>query len=636
MTAGRGAISTVVGAVLTGMVWAGTGWAEPSWVQIEAQPSQAQAEESAREWAGTLPDVAGFAMSTGWYAITLGPYDDATEATDLLRRLRAEGLIPRDSYVSDGKRYRDRFFPTGAAPAPADAAATPPAAETVAPEPPPATVATPEATIAPAQPEAVAAAPVPPDPTAPLAEVPSTLPPITAPEPVGTPLAAPEPTPVETLADSRRLEAQLDQAQRMEIQSALNWAGFYNSAIDGAFGRGTRGSISAWQEAMGFEPTGVLASAEQAQLLETVAAERAVLGLAPVEEKEAGIGIDLPLGLVEFDRYDPPFVQYRARGDSGVTVLLISEPGDQNTLFGLYDVMQTLEMVPMTGERARDKTGFHISGQNEQLHSWTEAHLSGGLIKGFTLVWPAQDDPRMGRVLDAMKASFRPLGNTALDPTLGKPMAVARGDLVSGLDVRHPVFARSGFFIDAQGAVLTAAAGLGQCDRVTIEDVPAEVALLDEALGIAVLRPKKPLAPASIAAFETMSISPGSDVTVAGFSYPEVLSAPVLSFGTLSDLSGLAGETDRARLALRTLPGDAGGPVLDGSGAVLGLVLPRAEDPAKLLPEDLTEAVQTTAMVPVLAEKGFAPVAADTLGTLATEDISALAQGFTVQIACWK
>jgi len=616
MTAGRRAISTVVGAVLTGMVWAGSGWAEPSWVQIEAQPSLGQAEESAREWAGTLPDVTGFAMSTGWYAIALGPYADMTEATDLLRRLRTEGLIPRDSYVSDGKRYRDRFFPTGAAPAPLA----------------PAEAATPE----PAQPEApapLAAAPetpapetLSPEPVAPMAEAPSTLPPMTA----------PEPEPVETLADSRRLEAQLDRTQRMEIQSALNWAGFYNSAIDGAFGRGTRGSISAWQEAMGFTPTGVLASAQQAQLLDAVAAERAALGLAPVEEQEAGIGIELPLGLVEFDRYDPPFVTYRAKGESGVTVLLISEPGDQNALFGLYDVMQTLEIVPMTGARARDKTGFHISGQNERVHSWTEAHLRGGLIKGFTLVWPAQDDARMGHVLEAMKASFRPLGNSALDPTLGKPMAVARGELISGLDVRHPEFARSGFFIDAQGTVLTAAAGLGQCGRVTIEDAPAEVALLDEALGIAVLRPKKPLAPAGVAAFETVSASPGSDVTVAGFSYPEVLSAPVLSFGTLSELSGLAGEADRARLALRTLPGDAGGPVLDGSGAVLGLVLPRTEDPAKLLPEDLTEVVQTTAMVPVLAEKGFAPVAADTLSRLATEDISALAQGFTVQVACWK
>lgn len=599
MSGSKRAKGLMAGVSLAAMLWSGAGWAE-AWVQIEAQPSLGQAEDSARSWAGTLPGVSGFAMSTGWYAIALGPYADATAADEELRKLRREGIIPRDSYVSDGTRFGGQFWPVGAALS-ATPAAPPAAAEPAAPA---------------EQPVAEAAAQP-------------------APEPVASEPAPPA-EPVETLADSRRIEAALSREARMEIQSALQWAGFYNSTIDGAFGRGTRASISAWQEAQGFEPTGVLASAEQAQLLDTVAAERAALGLAPVEEKEAGIAIDLPLGLVEFDHYDPPFVHYRAKDGSGVTVLLISQPGDQNALFGLYDAMQTLEIVPMTGERRRDKGGFVLTGQNERIHSHTEAKLSAGLIKGFTLVWPAGDDARMTRVLEAMKASFKPVGDTALDPTLGKPMDVARGDLISGLDVRHPEFARSGFFIAANGAVLTAAAGLDRCGKLTIEDVPAKLAFVDAALGAAVLLPQKPLAPPAVAAFETLPVSPGAEVTVAGFSYPEALSAPVLSFGTLSDLSGLGGEQSHARLAVHTLPGDAGGPVLDGSGAVLGVVLPRTADPAKLLPEDLTEAVQATALAPVLAEKGFAPQAAEGTGTLATEDIAAMAQGFTVQIACWK
>lgn len=580
MTGRMRAIGLLAGASLSAMMAAGTGWAE-AWVQIEAQPSLAQAEESARGWAKALPDVTGHTMTTGWYAVALGPFADTSAAEEALRKLRREGLIPGDSYIADGSRFRGQFWPAAAA------LATPqPAAPTVAAEP-----------------------------------------------------TTPPPAPVqsfESLTDSRRLEAALSRETRMEIQSALQWAGFYNAAIDGAFGRGTRGSISAWQEAQGFEPTGVLASAQQAQLLQTVAAERAALGLARTEEPEAGIAIDLPLGLVEFDHYDAPFVHYRAKEGSGVTVLLISQPGDQSTLFGLYDAMQTLEIVPMSGERSRDKGGFTLTGQNGRIHSYTQAKLNAGLIKGFTLVWPAGDDARMARVLEAMKASFKPIGTTALDPTLGKPMEVARGDLLAGLDVRHPEFARSGFFITEGGAVLTAGAGLGQCGRITIEDAPATLALHDDALGIAVLTPQKPLAPPAVAAFETLPVAPGAAVTVAGFSYPEALSAPVLSFGKLSDLRGLAGEATHARLALATLPGDAGGPVLDGSGAVLGVVLPRANDPAKRLPDDLTEAVQAMALAPMLAEKGFAPKAAEGTGTLATEDIAARAQGFTVQVACWK
>ncbi|WP_218628451.1 serine protease [Sedimentimonas flavescens] len=585
----RRSVSVVVAASLTGMVWTGTAWAEPAWVQIEARPTLDQAQERARDWSTILPAVSGFAMSTGWYAIALGPYADEAEADSQLRVLRGERMIPPDSYVSNGSRFREQFWPAGAAPAPV--------AE-------------------PAAPVAVKPAPV----EFPAAEAP----------------AAETPAPVETLAESRRLEAALSAATRMEIQSALQWQGFYSSTIDGAFGRGTRASIGAWQQANGYEATGVLASAQQAQLLGAVAAERAALGLTAIDEPEAGIAIELPLGLIEFDHYDAPFVHYRAKDGSGVTVLLISQQGDQNSLFGLYDAMQTLEIVPMVGERKRERASFLLTGQNERIHSYTQVGLSGGLIKGFTLVYPADQADRMARVLEAMKASFRPQGKKALDATLGKPLAVERSALMAGLDQRHPEFARSGFFIAADGAVLTAAAGLQACGRITVEDHLADLAYADEALGLAVLRPQKPLAPAAVAAFQPAEPRPGGEIAVAGFSYPEALSAPVLSFGTLSDISGLSGEASRARLAVRTLAGDAGGPVLDTTGAVVGMLLPTEATPDKLLPEDLAQALRSFDIVARLTENGYAPAASEPSGSIAAEDIAALAQDMTVRVACWK
>jgi len=42
---------------------------------------------------------------------------------------------------------------------------------------------------------------------------------------------------------------------------------FYNAAIDGSFGRGTRNSMAAWQEANGYEINGILTTAQRAELL---------------------------------------------------------------------------------------------------------------------------------------------------------------------------------------------------------------------------------------------------------------------------------------------------------------------------------------------------------------------------------
>lgn len=579
-------VAGVLGMTLT--VWAslapGLAAAETAWVQIEALPTLDQAQARLRDLSTSFPDAAGFALPGGWYGLALGPYDSPEIAAEALRQMRNAGLIPPDSYVADATRYRAQFWPPEAAESPALSAPSP------APSP----------------------------------------------EPAAEPAPEPAPPPVETLADARRAEEAMGREGRMRIQDALEWVGVYRGGVDGAFGRGTRAAIAAWQQSHGFEPTGVLKSTELRQLLDGVTAEKSALGLTPVEETKAGIAIDLPLGLVEFDHYDPPFVHYRAKGNSGVRVLLISEPGDQNTLYGLYDAMATLEIVPTTGPRSRDKSGFSLVGEDAQIHSVTEVRLSKGLIKGFTLVYPAKDAPRMARVLAAMKTSFTALGETALDPTLGQPMAVGRADLIAGLDVRHPEFARSGLFIDAKGAVLTAAEGLSACGKVTIEGAPAKIAFADPRLGIAVLQPRAPLSPPAVARFETVTAGRGAALAVAGFSYPEALSAPVVSFGTLSDLTGLAGEPERARLAVKTLPGDVGGPVLDGAGAVFGMVLPQGGETAKLLPPEMTVAVQSAALLPVLAAQGFAPLPAEAGGTLAAEDISALAQGFTTQIACWK
>ena len=72
---------------------------DAAWVQIEAQPSLNAAEARARDYAGNLPDVNGFSLGGGWYAVALGPYT-AEDAETVLRGYRREGRIPRDSFIA--------------------------------------------------------------------------------------------------------------------------------------------------------------------------------------------------------------------------------------------------------------------------------------------------------------------------------------------------------------------------------------------------------------------------------------------------------------------------------------------------------------------------------------------------------
>lgn len=574
-------------AFLNALALAGIAAAQDAWVQIEAQPSLSEAQERAQAYAGAFPNVQGYKLGSGWYGILLGPFtpEEAARQLDLLKR---ERMIPADSFIAENGSLGRRFWPAGVT-------------------------------------DAAPATPVPP-----------------APEPAAEPTAeAPAPAAPELAADTETMdqalasEGALAKEDRLDIQRAMQFFGTYSGKIDGSFGKGTRAAMAAWQGANALPETGVLTSAQRARLLGGWKAEVAALGLQTVTEDEAGITIDLPLGLVAFDRYTPPFVAYKEKDGSGYQVLLISRKGDARALVALYDQVQTLALVPLEGPRELKASSFVIDGANTDRAAHVEARLEGGLIKGFALVGPAADGERRARILAAMQATFAPKGNRALDENLGEPSSVSAADLSKGLEVRHPVLSRTGAYVDRSGTVLTTTEVLAGCDRLTLDGRhPATVSFQDDSLGIALLTPDQPLAPRAVAELAPALPRLDSDVAMAGYSYEDRLDAPVISSGTFSEATGLNGEPDLARLTLRTLPGDVGGAVLDGSGAMIGMLAPVKDEAGRELPKDVSFILQGAAIAAALKDKAPAPSART--GTLATEDLAKLAREMTVLVSCWK
>lgn len=552
------------------------------WVQIEAHPNLATAEQRVRAYSQLVDNVNGFRATTGLYAVALGPFDPETGQL-VLQRLLGQGLIPRDSYLEDGDLYATQFFPVaaGALDEPTDTA---------------------EAnTDTPAEVEEPAAA-------APLDETPQ---------------------------QARQSEAQLTREERDELQIALQWFGFYNGRIDGAFGPGTRGSMQAYQEARGMEPSGILTTRQRAQLLDEYQSELAALGMRNVLDQRAGVQIDLPMAMVEFDSYNFPFAQYEEINDSGVRVMLISQPGDRATLFGLYEIMQTLEIVPLEGERERGADRFTLTGQSPELRSHTEARLVGGAVKGFTLIWEPSADDQIARVLPMMQESFQAVEGT-LDPAAVPEGLDESVDMVSGLTVRRPDVVRTGFYIDAQGAVLTTTEVAGQCGQILIDNAyDASVAFRDDTLGIVVLRPNQQLAPLGFARMAQEPARLRSEIAVAGYPFGGALSSASTTFGSLEDLRGMNGEETMQRLAVETADTEAGGPVLDLSGNVIGMVLPGIIG-NRALPSDVTMALRADQLVGVLQEAGVSVTQAQPVGALNRENLSREAADMTVRVSCWN
>ncbi len=557
---------------------------QPVWIQIEAQPSLSQAQERVAAYDRQLDDIAGFYIGRNWYAIVLGPYA-RPDAEALRQQLRATGQIPSDSFIATGRNFRQQYWPIGeAAPTTAQSIET---SEPAAPA---------EAVETPVEPIQVAD---------------------------------------ETVREARASENALDREQKKDLQIALQWAGFYNSTIDGLFGRGTRNSMGAWQQAKNHEPTGVLTTKQRQELLRDYNSVLDGMDLELVRDDATGIQMQIPTGVVKFDRLEPPFARFDPTGDLDAQVLLISQPGDQDRLFGLYEILQTLEIVPTEGPRQRRNASFTIEGIGDGKHTFITAGLENGEIKGFALIWPEGDDERRRRVLDEMRGSYASVDGV-LDPATAQPGEDQAIDLVSGLAIRRPEFSRSGFFISDAGLVVTSHDGLGSCDRLTINtDHDARIIFADDTLGLAVLEPDVALAPLGIAAFQTGVPRIQSDVAVAGFPFGSVLTSASLTFGKIADIRGLNGEAEIKRLSLIAQDGDAGGPIFDNGGAVLGMLLPRSNATGQVLPTDVSFSLDSETIITTLTEAGFEVETTSSVAFMDPETLSLRASDQTVLVSCW-
>ena len=551
--------------------------AQDTWLQIEAQQNLNTAIDRAHAYAAIFPDVQGYRLGTGWYGIGLGPMTRESAAARL-QDLRRQNLIPTDSYLTDGASHRDPFWPVAGA-------AVAPAAPVVAADP---------------EPEVVA-----------------------------------EPDPEETPKQARAGEAALPDADKQALQDALKWYGFYTGVTDGHIGAATRTAMAAWQLAEDADPTGILTAKQRATLVGRFKTDTAAFGFETVTEAQSGIEITLPLALIQFDRYEAPFVTYTPKAKSGLNVLLISEPGGKASLSGLYDILQSLQIVPRDGERSLTGDTFTIHGRNATMETLAFATVDGGNVKGYLISWNLSDAERMTRILPTVQTSFRSLGDKALDPGLVPLAAAAKRGLLAGLDLRKPKLSRSGFFVDAAGTVVTTLQAVTGCGRITLErSIEAKVTFTDPASGVALLTPAKPVAPQAIAAFATGTASLGARVSVAGYAYEDRLPAPVVTLGTVEDGTGLNGEPGLTRLAIATLPGDAGGPVIADTGAVIGMLLPPATT-GRQLPAGVGFAASASALTMLLTGQGLT-LAASSASTPATPDaLAAAARGMTVLVSCW-
>jgi tetratricopeptide (TPR) repeat protein len=202
----------------------------------------------------------------------------------------------------------------------------------------------------------------------------------------------------------------------------------------------------------------------------------------------------------------------------------------------------------------------------------------------------------------------------------------------------------SGIVIGNRGEILTNAHVVDRCDAITIQlaskktDTAVMVAR-DPKNDLALLRVANP--PPAVAAFrDGAPVRAGDTVVALGYPLPTLLaSSATLTVGYVSALAGLEDDTRYLQISTPVQPGNSGGPLLDASGHLAGIVTSKlnAENVARFIgdiPQNVNFAIKAEVVRTFLDSKGIAYKTQRSDQQLSPADIGDVARPFTVYVEC--
>ncbi len=204
----------------------------------------------------------------------------------------------------------------------------------------------------------------------------------------------------------------------------------------------------------------------------------------------------------------------------------------------------------------------------------------------------------------------------------------------------------SGIAVAAGGEVLTNAHVVEACSSIKLtfadgSSDSAELVARDQQNDLALLRIRRKFDPARVAVFrDEPPLRPGDSIVVLGYPLSGVLATgPNLTVGNVSALAGLGDDTRYIQISAPVQPGNSGGPLLDSSGYLVGIVTAKlnAVRVARAIgdiPQNVNFALKAQLAREFLDSKLVTYKTGKSTARLAPADVGEIARPFTVYIVC--
>ncbi len=350
----------------------------------------------------------------------------------------------------------------------------------------------------------------------------------------------------------------LSEGDRRAVQDALTWTGDFSGTASGVYGPRTREALAAFKARVGLPPS-ALDNALRDRLLRAGDQARKDVGFAVVNDVRTGLRIGLPLKLLPKQAATASGTRYSGP-DGAVDVDTVARPAGEGGLAEVFARMSVTGPSRTVTYKLSRPDFFVVSGDANDRKFYSRFAIGAAgetsTIRGFTISYPKAAAKKLDPVALAVAGSFAPFPDVATPPA---PAAK--------LPSSSPAPAAEAVLV-APGVVL-AKLSRADCPAPSVDGVAASWRKEDAPLGLAILDlPTPGGAPVPFAAATT------ADEVLALF-HAEPRGAP--RPGLLAASSDLRAGDSRPYAFSIALPlqGEGGAVLVDASGALVGLVVPR-------------------------------------------------------------
>ncbi|MCK0196888.1 serine protease [Ancylobacter sp. 6x-1] len=455
-----------------------------------------------------------------------------------------------------------------------------------------------------------------------------------------------------SLKDARAAFLALPVERRRDIQLLLATLGHWPAVANDSFGPKLFDAIRAFQASVGREATGVMTSDDYNTLLTAASPVLRMWGLERVRHPAGNATLWVPQGLgLERRVEDGDLILKSAHYN--VTVLFFQMVG-VSLAGGHASMLARLGADGHVIDYSLLKPQFFaISSHRDGMSVYSRFQAIAGGIVGFSLVWPSDSDAHGERLSTVMSDLFRaenelqqrrsppaPIVEIVHAPAAAPEPGTAPSSRRSDPAPTDAAVSGSGFFIAAD-SLLTNAHVVKGCTDVAVSvsgrTSPGRVAKRDAVNDLALVETS---ARSVTTARLRLGVRLGEDVAVFGYPLSGLLaSSGNFTKGTVTATAGMGDDTRRLQISAPVQPGNSGGPLLDESGNVVGVVVAKINAVAVAaatddIPQNVNFAIKSAIAASFLESNGVSYQSGSLGEALKPADLAEKAQSFSAFIEC--